>query len=134
MFVLVKLYPYSRNKNNEIQKGFKIYFTDIGLRNSIVHNFSKLDLRADKGSVFENFFIIERLKYLSYRREYLEKSFWQGERGLEIDYLETQNDTQNAFECKLQQRRSAGARTFLDNYPKASLTTITLENYRGFLI
>jgi predicted AAA+ superfamily ATPase len=57
LFILVELKPYFSNKNLELVKIPKIYFIDTGVRNYFIKNFSSLELRADKGNLFEGFFI-----------------------------------------------------------------------------
>lgn len=44
----------------------KIYFYDLGIRNSLLKAFSPLSLRGDVGVLFENFFIAERQKRITY--------------------------------------------------------------------
>ncbi|MDI9355347.1 MAG: ATP-binding protein, partial [Cyanobium sp. MAG06] len=75
MFVIKRLYGYSNNKSNEIKKGYKIYFTDIGFRNSVIDNFNNIDNRNDLGQIFENVFIMERIKYCEYNNNYSNKYF-----------------------------------------------------------
>ena len=69
-FVIYKLPALSRNLRNEIKKGKKIYFYDNGIRNAIINNFNPLALRNDKGALWENFLISERMKKNSYNKHY----------------------------------------------------------------
>src|SRR5690606_13991715 len=64
-FVIFRLPAFKRNMRTEIKKGKKIYFYDCGIRNAVINNFDNLALRSDKGALFENFMISERLKYLA---------------------------------------------------------------------
>jgi hypothetical protein len=64
-FVIFRLRSFSRNIRNEVRKSRKIYFYDNGIRNAIISNFSPVDLRTDKGSLWENFLVSERLKWLN---------------------------------------------------------------------
>ncbi|MCF0207045.1 MAG: ATP-binding protein, partial [Bacteroidales bacterium] len=59
-FVVFRLEGLSRNSRNELKKAKKIYFYDNGIRNAVIQNFAPLALRADKGALWENFFISER--------------------------------------------------------------------------
>jgi len=47
-------------------KSLKIYFHDLGIRNTFIENFRPLDVRDDTGAIWENFCILERKKYLEY--------------------------------------------------------------------
>jgi len=40
----------------------KIYFYDTGVRNALINNFVLVPLRNDKGQLWENFLIAERMK------------------------------------------------------------------------
>lgn len=46
-FVIFQLPAFSRNKRIEISKGTKIYFYDLGIRNTLIQNFVPLALRND---------------------------------------------------------------------------------------
>ncbi len=72
--MLFRLKPLSRNQRNEVVRKEKIYFYDVGIRNSIISAFQNIDLRNDRGALFENFMIAERLKYLERTRK--KKNIW----------------------------------------------------------
>jgi predicted AAA+ superfamily ATPase len=65
-FVIFRLNSFSKNIRNEIKANKKIYFYDNGVRNMVIGNFNNLALRQDKGALWENFMIAERMKHLSY--------------------------------------------------------------------
>lgn len=65
-FVIFRLPSFARNLRQEIKKSRKIYFWDTGVRNTILANFNQLDLRQDRGNLWENFLIAERMKHLRY--------------------------------------------------------------------
>ncbi|MCL4376832.1 MAG: ATP-binding protein, partial [Actinobacteria bacterium] len=54
-FIIDKVRPFFKNIRKEIVKSPKVYFNDIGIRNFAINNFNNLDIREDKGFVFENF-------------------------------------------------------------------------------
>jgi len=56
-FVVFRLRSFSRNVRNEIRKSRKIYFYDNGIRNALLSNFSDINLRTDKGALWENFLV-----------------------------------------------------------------------------
>jgi len=99
MFIIKRLYALSRNPRVEIRKGFKVYFLDLGIRNSIIKNHNSLDVRTDKGALFENFFIIERLKYLKNHFVSANMYFWRTIDQKEIDYVEEREGMLFGFEC-----------------------------------
>lgn len=80
-------------------------------------------------------FFVERLKKTQYNKIFVNMYFWQGDRGLEIDYLEVEesNGNLNAFECKIKNRKSKGVKVFTELYQEAKMHTVTLENYLDFV-
>jgi predicted AAA+ superfamily ATPase len=106
----------------------------MGIRNSIINNFNDISLRNDGGGIFENFFVVERLKKVEYSNLFAKSYFWQGERGLEVDYIEELNGESVAFECKIKERKSKGVVAFKKAYPSAAVHVVTLDNYLDFII
>jgi predicted AAA+ superfamily ATPase len=134
MFIVKRLYGYSNNKINEIKKGYKVFFVDMGLRNSLINNFNDMSIRSDVGGLFENYFFIERLKKTEYENIFVNIYFWQGERGVEVDYLEESNGIIRAYECKLQNRKSKGVTLFKKLYPEAEVNVVSLLNHLDFVV
>ena len=58
-FIIFRLGPFSRNQRKELGKLRKIYFYDVGVRNSLINNQNTLDLRDDVGKLWENFIVSE---------------------------------------------------------------------------
>jgi predicted AAA+ superfamily ATPase len=71
--------PFYTNKRTELVKSKMIYFLDLGIRNSIINNFS-LD-RSDLGALKENFVLIELLK-----KNY-DVRYWRTKHGAEVDFI-----------------------------------------------
>lgn len=134
-FVIKRLYSLSRNMNNELKRAMKVYFVDIGFRNAVIQNFNDANIRNDLGQVFENYFIMERIKYTAYNQIYHNRYFWQTYGGIEIDYIEERNGTLTAYECKWQERKSKGVKIFEEEYKKenAKVNNVNRENYYKFL-
>lgn len=61
-FVIIRLQPFSGNLQREIGRNSKIYFIDLGIRNALIDDFNDIDIRSDRGALWENFIIIERMK------------------------------------------------------------------------
>lgn len=134
-YVIFRLPPYFTNKRKEISKSKKIYFYDVGIRNSILQNFNTLDLRNDVGSLWENLLITERLKMNTYSRQFPHTYFWRTLNQSEIDYIEEENQQLSAFEFKWNPRRirKQALKAFRDAYPDTPFETITPENYEKFI-
>src|SRR3990167_6844234 len=87
-FVIFRLTALSRNPRNEIGKKQKIFFYDLGIRNSLISRHTDLDNRDDVGALWENFVILERKKKLQYDLVYVGQYFWRSITGSEVDYVE----------------------------------------------
>ena len=131
-FVIFRLPSFSRNLRNEIKQNRKVYFYDNGLRNMIIGNFSPLELRSDKGALWENFLMSERKKQNSYYQTFAKMYFWRTKQQQEIDYIEEKDGSLHAFEFKW---KSLGAKlptTFEKTYD-SDFTLINRSNFRDFV-
>jgi len=134
-FIIFKLNALSRNIRNEIKKGKKIYFYDTGIRNAIIGDFQNFELRADKGVLWENFIISERIKYLHYSGFYGKYYFWRTTQQQEIDFIEEIDGKFSAYEFKLKGKKNKRiSQTFLKNYPIVKQEIITPDNIEEFIL
>lgn len=128
MFVIKRLYGFSRNLSNEIKKGFKVYFVDIGIRNSVIKNHNEISHRNDIGGLFENLFVIERIKYQNNHNIQANRYFWRTYNNVEVDYIEEKNGELLAFECKYKERSSRGLKIFQEEYKNSKSYLVHKEN------
>ena len=134
-FIIFRLGTFSRNLRSELKKTRKIYFCDNGIRNAVINNFTAIELRNDKGVLWENFIISERRKYLSYHKIYANTYFWRTHAQQEIDYIEEREGNLFAFEFKWSKhKKSFIPKTFTKTYPKAIAKIITPSNFEDFLL
>ena len=126
-FIIKRIYSFSNNPRNEIKKGFKIFFLDIGVRNALVDIASPMSERDDKGAIFENFFVSERMKKGSLEIFPPEIMFWRTRTGQEIDVIEKSGPNISAFECKWKDVVSA-PKQFLKAYPNAKFAPVNINN------
>ena len=136
-FVVFSLPAFSGNMRNEIKKGRKIYFYDLGIRNAIIGNFMPLSARQDVGSMWENYLISERMKK-NINIPYPPKShFWRviGNQNTEIDYIENSPNKLCAWEIKWNKASKAKIPlSFKNAYPDAETQILTPSNYDEFLM
>lgn len=133
-YVIFRLRSFSRNARNEIKKSRKIYFYDNGIRNAILSNYSPLSSRTDAGALWENFFISERMKFLSYNKMFYKKYFWRTTQMQEIDYVEEHNGKFSAFEIKINPKKKPSfPLTFKRNYPESEYHIINPDNFYDFV-
>lgn len=133
-YVVYKLPSFSKNLRNEIKKNQKIYFYDLGVRNAVIGDFRPFSMRQDKGVLWENFLITERLKSNLYQKKYVTPYFWRTTAQQEIDYIELENQQLKAFEFKWNEKAKVKIpKTFVRTY-NTKVSIISKENYRDFLI
>ena len=131
-FVIFTLYPLSRNPRNEIGRKNKIYFYDLGIRNSLISRFQPMNVRDDIGALWENFCVVERKKKLEYEMKHKNQFFWKNTRGKEIDYIEESNGKFDAYELKWTENSVKTPSDFLENY-QARVLVVNKENFMDFL-
>lgn len=131
-FIIFRLGGYSNNPRKEISKMSKIYFYDLGVRNSLINNFNPLELRQDSGEMWENYLISERMKRNMYAREYKHSYFWRTYTNVEIDYVEDANGELNGYEIKWN-RKSKVPSTWKTSYPDAKFTALHKDDYLSFI-
>jgi len=106
-FVIFQLNGFSRNQRNEITKKTKIYFFDLGIRNSIIANFNPIELRQDVGALWENFRIDERFKFLAREKKSPNYYFWRHHNQQEIDYIEDEGGQLTCYEFKYSNKKAS---------------------------
>lgn len=134
VFIIKKLEAFSSNLRKEITKSSRWYFWDLGIRNALINDFRPLTLRTDKGELWENYLISERLKFLKYNRHLAETYFWRTYDQQEIDWIELENGQLRAYEFKWNETKTKVPRAFATTYPEATFSVINQENYLPFII
>lgn len=124
-FIVLPISPFFTNKTKEITKSPKIYFWDLGLRNTLVNSFEPILLRGDTGFLLENFQAINLLN------KNLELHFWRTKAKAEVDFVVTKNGETIPIEVKnslSQMKISRSLRSFLLHYhpPKAFVANLNL--------
>lgn len=86
-YILIPLHPFKTNMRRAVSENRKLYFYDIGIRNILVKDFRELDLRPDKGNVFENFVVIELEKLRRNTKAQQTMYFYREYSGQEVDIV-----------------------------------------------
>lgn len=133
-YIIFRLNSYSRNQRNEIKNNRKIYFYDNGIRNMIINNLNPLELRTDKGALWENFLISERIKLQQYNQLYTNNYFWRTVQKQEIDFVEETNGQVTAYEFKWNSKGKAKIPASFINLYNAIGKIIDKENFREFVM
>lgn len=133
-FVLFRLYPYSKNPRREIGRNYKVFFYDLGLRNSLIDDFNSLEIRRDVGALWENFLILERRKKLANQNQKIHSYFWRTYGGAEVDYLEEHDGQIFPFEIKWGgEKLGRSAKSFLAKY-QTKVVLLNRQTYPEFLV
>ncbi|NUQ22335.1 MAG: ATP-binding protein [Saprospiraceae bacterium] len=132
-FVIFRLLPFSRNLRSEIGKKNKIFFYDIGIRNSIIQQYQPMELRSDKGALWENFLVVERLKRLQQLTLRSNRYFWRTYQDAEIDYIEERDGRLSAYEFKWQNKPARLPVAFANAYPGCDFTVVHRDNFEDFI-
>ncbi len=133
VFILFKIEGLSRNLRKEISKNSRYYFYDNGIRNALIANFNSLELRNDVGQLWENYAIVERLKFQQYSRMSVNNYFWRTYDRQEIDWVEEREGKLYGYEMKWGQKKIKMSATWKNAYPESEFEVITPENYRGWI-
>ncbi|MDR2206387.1 MAG: ATP-binding protein [Flavobacteriaceae bacterium] len=135
VFIIYDVSGFNKNKDNEITKMKKWFFTDTGIRNAMINNFSPLNMRTDVGQLWENYLNSERNKVVHYKNLQVDSYFWRTHSQQEIDRIETINNDISAFEYKWDSsKKEKIPPQFAKTYPNAQFTTINQENYLDFIV
>ncbi|MCC7119765.1 MAG: ATP-binding protein [Anaerolineales bacterium] len=132
-FVIFRLGGLSRNLRNEVTKMDKIYFYDLGIRNSVIDMLKPFGDRNDIGQLWENFLIIERMKHNAYSNIQTSNYFWRLSTGAEIDFVEEKEGKYDGYEFKWADKQAKPPASWLAGYPGASYATINRSNYLPFI-
>jgi predicted AAA+ superfamily ATPase len=131
-YIVFKLNSFSQNLRNEIKQNRKIYFYDNGIRNMILGNFTQLELRLDKGALWENFLVSERLKQNIYKDTFSKMYFWRTKQQQEVDFVEENNGNIFGYEFKWNNKKSKFPQKFIETY-NATGKLIDRNNFRDFV-
>lgn len=133
-FVIFHLRAYSANKGNELTRSFKIYFWDLGIRNSLIRNFGDLHLRDDVGGMWENYCVAERIKRNQNKGLNVSYYFWRNYDQNEVDFVEDKEGKLSGFEFKYDKEAMVkGSYNFTKLYPNATLELVNKSNFDEFL-
>ncbi len=133
-FVIFRLSALSRNRRKEVSKSVKIYFVDVGMRNSIIQNYNPLSLRDNKGALWENFCVSERIKYNAHMEHFVNPYFWRSYTKKEVDYVEESGGEIRGYEFKFNpQKKISPPKEFISSY-KGTVERISRDTYDSFLL
>ncbi len=124
-YILVPLPSFKTNIRKAVSENRKLYFFDLGIRNILIKDFRDLDLRPDKGGLFENFIMIELEKMRRLTNSKVNFYFYREYGGKEID-LVIEDYKKNYTTIEIKSKKESRPHTFpLKNTP----LSINSKNY-----
>lgn len=127
-YVNYRVYSFSNNLGNELKKSCKTYLYDLGIRNTILKDFSDLNSRPDKGAMLESFVFLHLSQWLEPN---MEIKFWRTKDGGEVDFILLKNRKPIPIEVKSKLTKTEvpkGLKRFLDRYPNVKKAFVINEN------
>ena len=123
-FHIAIIRPFYKNVKKELTKMPKIYFYDLGFRNSLLKNFDNINLRSDKWNFLENIYFREFL--FKYGLENI--NFWRTQNKNEVDFIINEK---KAYEIKFNEKliKASKYELFKKNYPDFDLEFLTFNNF-----
>jgi predicted AAA+ superfamily ATPase len=133
-FIVFRLGVFTRNKRRELSKQRKVYFYDVGIRNAVINNFTALDSRDDLGALWENYMVVERMKYRQYHNIEANQYFWRTYDGSEVDLVEEREGRLYGYEFKWKPRQWPRVLAKWKEYKGSSYQVVSPEKLQGFLL
>ncbi len=134
-FVIRRLSGFSRNLRQEVVNKSKYYFLDNGIRNAILAQFNHLSQRNDVGALWENFIMMERLKYRTYAFLPANMYFWRTYQQQEIDLIEERDGKLYGYEFKWQLKKPIHPpKAWSETYENSEFSVVHFENYLDFVL
>lgn len=129
-FIAYRLYPFYKNRRTELVKNPKIYFCDLGLRNSLLDNFLAFADRTDKGVLVENFLAN------SLQTEGLDLKFWRTKTKTEVDFVWEKETRLFALETKAgkEDYLPASLKSFIEKHSPSKVYVASASQKRSFKI
>ncbi len=129
---VIKIVPtYSQGLRRPPIERKKIYFTDLGIRNALIRDFSPFAERADAAGLWENFVVMERVKLHDTLRDakklYVIRPQWSDPH--ESDFIELEGEDAVAFACRLTREKAEKHPKTLTAYPEIPIRVFTPETY-----
>jgi len=134
VFIIKRVYGFSRNLRKEVTKNCRFYFFDLGIRNAIINNFNQIQDRNDIGMLWENYLFMERLKRNHYKHNYSNIYFWRTYDRKEIDLIEEREGKLFGYEFKWGNKKIKPPKLWLETYGNAEYQVINQENYLDFIL
>ncbi|KKU81166.1 MAG: AAA ATPase [Candidatus Gottesmanbacteria bacterium GW2011_GWA1_47_8] len=124
-YILISLPSFKTNIRKAVSENRKLYFYDLGIRNILIQDFRDLDIRQDKGGVFENFIISELEKIRKLQNAKINMYFYREYGGKEVDIV-IEDYKKNYTTIEIKSKNGVAKKIFpIPNIPEI----VTSQNY-----
>lgn len=126
-YVNSRVFSFSTNLGNELKKSCKTYLYDLGIRNSILKDFSPLGQRQDKGALLETYVFLKLAGDITPNKEI---KFWRTKEGDEVDFILLKDRKPTPIEVKSGLKTPEipkGLRKFIQRYKKVNKAFVINE-------
>lgn len=130
-FVNYRVHSYSTNLGNELKKSYKTYLYDLGIRNTLLKDFSVSEERRDEGAILETFVFLKLQHWLRPNREI---KFWRTKEGDEVDFILLEDRKPLPLEVKSRLSKDElprGLLRFLIKYPATPRAIVVNRHQTG---
>lgn len=132
-YILIPLPSFKTNARKAVSENRKLYFYDLGIRNILIQDFRDLELRQDKGGVFENFIVSELEKMRKLTNAKVNMYFYREYGGKEIDLI-IEDYKKNYTTVEIKTNKGTANKIFpLPNTSKIVTTQNYFEKITGIL-
>jgi len=100
----------------------------------IINNLNPLDLRNDKGALWENFLVSERIKFHAFHQLHTHCYFWRTVQKQEIDFIEEVDGLLRAYEFKWKAGKMKKLPSAFTACYQVTGKLIDTSNFREFLM
>ena len=100
----------------------------------IINNPNPLDLRNDKGALWENFLVSERIKFHAFHKIHTHCYFWRTVQKQEIDFIEEVDGLLRAYEFKWKAGKMKKLPSAFTSCYQVTGKLIDTSNFREFLL
>ena len=113
----------------------KVIIYDTGIRNAVIRDYRPYRLRPDteRGALWENYFISDRLKRNHNQRLGINFYFWRTYDQQEIDLIEEHDGQLTAIEMKSGSKSPLAPKAFTQAYPDAVFSVLNTDNYMDYV-
>ncbi|NQY78778.1 MAG: ATP-binding protein [Candidatus Caenarcaniphilales bacterium] len=132
-YTLYPLKSFSNKLSNELKKSRKYYLYDLGIRNALIKDFSKLNERNDLSCIMESY-VYHYLLFIANKAN-TDIFFWRTSKGSEVDFVWKRNQKLIPIEVKNKYEVSnltKGMETFMRYYPLTEKAIILFNKSNNF--